>query len=318
MDTRVVSEGPAVVEYNGFKYYTTDTITLAPDIKLREMVSAYFGPVDSRVTDKLFNLTFTPFGMMNNNAAAYFPFASTDIGKLLMPAVDTPIIVWTSEGEKITIPAGMIIKSPQLILGTDKGPMGQMGLAGLGDFTAVDAAADAHYTIETAAINAHTLDPDKAPTPAYKAVVTTPGTPDTTVDIDSEEGFTFDAAASFNPRRNNRYGTINFKLSGLKPSIAFTPFGLSEAEIMAYWNIQGAGAAKLGASNKLGKSLTVKPANDGDKGITVTFPNFQVQSGSMLFGADDPRHGQYAFVPAVKVVAGVPQSLFTVAFPTWA
>lgn len=318
MESRVISEGPAVVQYNGFKYYTTDTITMTPDIKLRQMISAYFGPVDSRVTDKLFNFSFTPFGMMNNNAAAYFPFGSSDIGKLLMPDVDTPIYIFTSEGEKITIPAGMISKSPQLLLGTDKGPFGQMALAGLGDITAEDAAAAAHYTIETAAIDAHALDPDKAPTPAYKAVVTTAGTPDTTVDIDSEEGFTVDIAATLAPRRVNRYGTVNFKLTGLSPTAAFTPYNLTEAEIMAYWNIQGAGAAKLGASNKLGKKLEIKPANDGDKGITVTFPDFQIQSGSMLFGADDPRHGQYVFVPAVKVVAGVPQTLFSVAFPTWA
>ena len=38
---------------------------------------------------------------------------------------------------------------------------------------------------------------------------------------------------------------------------------------MALWNIQGTGAAKLGASNKRGLALTVQPANDTDKGITV-------------------------------------------------
>lgn len=315
MESRVISEGPAVVSWNGQNYYTVGTITLTPDIKLREMVSAYYGPVDSRVTDKLFSLSFTPFGEMNNNAAKYFPFAVTDIGKLVAPAVDTPIIIYTSSGEKITIPAGLISKCPQLLLGTDIGPMGEMSFAGMGDITAEDAAADTHYTIETAAIAAHSLDPDKAPTPAYKAAL---GAGETAVEIDSEKGFTFDCGATLAPRSVNRYGTVNFKLTGLKPSIAFTPFGLTEAEIMAYWNIQGATAAKLGASNKLGVALTVQPANAGDKGITVAFADCQVKSGSMLFGAEDPRHGQYAFVPAVKVTAGVPGALYTLTFPTWA
>ena len=311
MESRDISEGPAVVSWNGQNYYTTGTITLTPDIKLREMVSAYYGPVDSRVTDKLFNLTFTPFGEMNNNAAKYFPFAVTDIGKLVAPATDTPIYIYTSEGQKITIPAGCIIKCPQLLLGTDIGPMGDMTFAGMGDITKVDAAADTHYKIETAAIAAHSLDPDHAPTPAYKATLGSE-------EIDSEKGFTFDCGATLAPRTVNRYGTVNFKLVGLKPSVSFTPFGLTESEIMTYWNIQGTGAAKLGASNKLGKALTVGPANAGDHGITVAFADCQIKSGSMLFGAEDPRHGQYAFVPAVKVTAGVPGALYTLTFPTWA
>ena len=189
METRVISEGPAVVTWNAQNFYTTGTITLTPDLKLREMVSSYYGPVDSRVTDKLFNLTFTPFGEMNNNALKYFPYGVGDIGKLVAPSTDVPLYIYTSAGEKITFPAALISRCPQLLLGTDIGPMGEMAFACMGDISAVDAADAAHYTIATAAISAHTLDPDKAPTPAYKAVLTDGVTP---VEIDSEKGFTFD------------------------------------------------------------------------------------------------------------------------------
>lgn len=313
METRVIAEGPAVVEFNGYKYYSTGTITLTPDVKLREVISSYYGPVDSRVTDKTFALAFTPVGMLDT-VTAYFPFAAADIGKLMAPETDAPIIIWTSEGEKISIPAGVITKCPQLLLGTDKGPMGDMVLSGMGDITKVDAAADAHYTISTAAIDAHSLDPDKAPTPAYKAVI---GTGETAVEIDSEGGFTFDCGATLTPRAVNRYGTINYKLASLKPSISFTPFGLTEAEAIALLNIQGDGAAQLGASNKRGLQLQIIPANDGAKGVTITFADFQCREGSMLFGAEDPRHGQYVFIPAVKVTAGVPGTLYTIGFPSW-
>lgn len=315
MDTRVISEGPAVVAFNGQNYYTEGTITLTPDLKLREKISAYYGPVDQRVTDKLFTLSFTPFGEMNASADKYFPFAAADIGKLVAPAEDTPIEIYASTGEKITFPAGCITKCPQLLLATDKGPMGEMSLAAMGDITAVDAADDTHYTVETEAIAAHTLDPDKAPTPSYKATL---GSGETAVELDGETGFTFDLGAVLTPRSVNRYGTVNFKLTALAPSVAFQPFGPGIADALAYFNIQGTGAAKLGASNKLSKSLTVGPANDGDKGFTIVFDDCLVKSGSMLFGATDPRHGQYVFVPAVKVTAGVPGALFTVAFPTWA
>lgn len=313
MESRVISEGPAVISWNGQNYYTEGTVNLTPDLKLREKLSSYYGVVDRRVTDKLFALSFTPFGEMNNNAAKYFPFGTGDVGKLIAPAVDAPLVIYAADGTKITFPAGCITGCPQLLLATDKGPMGDMTFAAMGDMTAEDAAAGTHYTIEQAAIGAHTLDPDKAPTPAYKATLGA-------VDIDSDTGFTFDIGATLTPRSVNRYGTVNFKLTGLAPSIAFQPVGLSIADIAAYWNIQGAGpgVAKLGGSNKLGLALTVGPAEAGAKGITVALADCQVMSGSMLFGKDDPRHGQYAFVPSMKVVAGVPQALYTVTFPTWA
>jgi hypothetical protein len=314
MNSRVIAEGPAVVSFNGYQYYSEGTITLKPELKLREITSSYFGPVDARVTDKTFTLSFTPVGMLDT-VAAYFPFAATDIGKLVAPASDTPIYIYTSAGEKITIPAGCFAKCPQLMLGTDKGPMGDMALAGMGNITAVDAAADTHYKIETAAIAAHSLNPDKATTPAYKAVI---GTGETVVELDSETGFVFDLGATFAARAVNRYGTVNYKLTGLKPSVSFTPFGLTEAQAIALLNIQGTNAAKLGASNKRGLQLQILPADSSAKGVTVTFADFQCREGSMLFGAEDPRHGQYVFVPAVKVTTGVPGVLYTVAFPSWA
>ena len=314
LTTRAISEGPAVVEWNGLNFYTTDTINLTPNIALREMISSYYGRVDSRVTDKSFALSFTPIGMMADNAAKYFPWGAADVGKLLMPETDLPIVIWTSAGEKITIPAGMIMQPPQLILGTDRGPMGQMQMMGLSDIAIADAAANAHYKIETAAITAHTLNPDEAPTPAYVAELGEGGGAD---EIDSEEGFVFDLGATVVPRMVNRYGTFQLKLTGLTPSVAFAPFGQSEAEVMDLVNIQGASAAKLGASNKLGKKLTIKPAEAEAKGITIVFADCQVQSGSMLFGMEDPRHGQYAFIPSVGFSGGAPTALYTITFPTF-
>lgn len=308
--TRVISEGPAVISFNSVLYYTEGTITLTPEIKLREKVSALYGPVDQRVTDKLFSLSFTPFGNLGVAVSAYFPFAVGDIGKLVAPVSDTPVLIYASTGELLTFPAGCISKCPQLLLATDKGPMGEMSIACMGDLSKVDGAAGTHYVISTASVAAHTIDPDKAPTPSYKATLGSD-------EIDSETGFTFDAGVALTPRSVNRYGTVNYKLTALAPSISFTPFGITESVALALFNIQGSGAAILGASNKLGKALVVGPAVSGAKGITVTFADCQVKSGSMLFGSTDPRHGQYAFVPAVKVTGGVPGDLYTISFPTW-
>lgn len=313
MSNRDIIEGPAVVEYNSFLYYTEGNITITPDLKLREMSSSYFGPGDQRVTDKMFSVQFTPIGMMDGNKAKYFPFTVADLGKLVAPSVDLPVYIWAANGQKITLPAGVITQSPQLILGVDKGPMGQMTISCLGDISKADAAADAHYTIATAAVAAHTLDWDKAPTPAYKATLALIADPYTPTVLDGMDGFVFDVAASFTPRGCNRYGTVNYKLSGFNPVVTFKPAYQTEAAMLALLNIQGASAAKLGGSHKLGQSLTIEPAEDDAKGITIEFPDVVIKSGSMIFGADDPRHGDYAFVPAYTSGS----DLYTITFPSW-
>ena len=310
---RQIIEGPAVIEYDSFLYYSEGNVTVGPDLKLRELVSSYFGPGDQRVTDKLFSVEFTPIGMMDNNLTKYYPFAVADLGKLIAPLADKSVIIWAANGQKITLPAGVITSPPQLILGVDKGPMGSMTISCLGDIDKADGAADAHYKIETAAVAAHTLDWDKAPTPAYKLELTLTATPDVITTLDGLEGFTFDLQPQLTPRGCNRYGTVNFKLSSFAPVISFAPAYQTESEILDLWKIQGTGAAKLGGSHKLGQSLTLKPAEVGAKGITITFPDCLIKSGSMVFGRDDPRHSGYAIVPAYKTTT----SLYTIAFPTW-
>lgn len=305
---RQIIEGPAVVEYDGFLYYTEGNITIAPDLKLREMNSSYFGPGDQRVTDKMFAVEFTPVGMMDDNKDKYYPYTIADLGKLIAPSTDKAVIIWAASGQKITLPAGVITASPQLLFGVDQGPMGSMTISCLGDITKADAAADAHYKIETAALETHTLDWDKAPTPAYKLTLSTAG------DIDGLTGFTFDVGATFTPRSCNRYGTVNYKLSALAPVITFAPAYQSESAMFNLLNIQGAGAAKLGGSHKLGQSLTLLPAEAGAKGIQIDYPDCVIKSGSMIFSRDDPRHGDYAIIPAH--VTG--SSLYNITFPSWA
>jgi len=305
MGNRDIIQGPAVVEYNGQLFYSEGQITLASDFKPRTMTSSVFGSGDRRITDKLFILSFTPIGMMDDNALKYYPWSHADIGKLLAPATDLPVVIWTSAGEKISIPAGVVISPPTLALGTDRGPMGAMTIACMGDLTKEDAAADAHYTITTASVSAHTQDWSQVKTPAYK--LTLGG--DTPTVIDGIEGYAFDLRPAVSPAGCNRYGTVNYRLDNLDPVITCRPAYQSEVLMMDLLNIQGASAATLGGSMALGRTLTLEPA--GGSGVTVEFADCLIESGSMIFGASDPRHGDYAFLPVYT--AG--SALYTITFP---
>jgi hypothetical protein len=316
--TRTAIEGPAVIEYNGAQFYTEGTINLAAELAMHEIVSSYYGPIDRRLTDKVFNLTFTPVGMASITADKYYPYGIGDLGKLIAPETDAPVVIWTSAGEKLSFPAGVVSQCPPLNLGIGKMPMGQMGIACMGDLSKADAATDAHYTISTAAIAAHSLNPATILTPGYKLVLTLAGTPDVETTLDSEDGFVFDPGVALTPRKANAYGTVNYKLTKFAPRITFAPFGQTEAAMMALLNIQGATGAKLGASNRLGQSLTLTPRDDDGTGIVIEFPDCQVESGTMLFGATDARHGAWVFTPVLNVVDGAMQDLYTVTFPTFA
>ena len=311
--TRTMIEGPAVIEYNGATYYTTDAIQLSADLAMHELVSSYFGPIDRRVTDKAFNLTFTPVGMLSIAADKYYPYSWGDIGKAVMAAPDKAVVIWTSAGQKITFPAGCVSACPQLNLGVGLAPMGQMSIACLGDLAKTDAATEAHYKIETAALAAHSLDPSVITTPGY--VCELGG--DTTLSIDAEEGFTFELGINLEPRKVNAYGTVNYKLTAMAPKITFAPAGKTETEMLTLLNIQGAGAARLGQSNRLGRKLTLKPRNAADLGITIEFTDCQLIDLAMQFGTDTPRHGTYAFVPVLTASEGVMVQPYTITFPTF-
>jgi len=316
---RTTIEGPAVVQYNSVKYYSEGAIAITPETSMRDVVSSMWGRVQKRMTDKIFTVSFTPMGMLNSQAA-YWPYTIANLGAALAPNPDQDITIWAASGVKIVLKCGVITQCPQLILAADKGPFGPMTLTAMGALTKATGAADCMHVITAAAIDSHTLDLSKILTPGYKAELIHVGGGAEGADLvthtfESEEGFTFDAGFAINARKTNAYGTVNFKLTDVNPKLTFKPYGPTEAEALAWLNLQGASGTKIGAANTLGRKLKVSPT-DGS-GITLEFADCQLESMSLIYGMSDPRHGDYAFTPVLKITNGV-ASLFTVTFPTFA
>lgn len=316
---RTTIEGPAVVEYNSVKYYSEGAITLTPETSMRDITSSMWGRVQKRMTDKIITVGFTPMGMLNNQTA-YWPYTVANLGAALAPSSDLDITIWAASGVKIVLKAGVITQCPQLILAADKGPFGPMTLTAMGALTKATGVADCMHVITSAAIASHALDLSKILTPGYKAELIHVGGGVGGIDevehtFESEEGFTFDGGYAIQPRKTNAYGTVNFKLTDIQPKLTFKPYGPTETQALAWLNLQGASGTKIGAANTLGRKLKVSPA-DGS-GITLEFADCQLESMSLVYGATDPRHGDYVFSPALVITNGV-ASLFTVTFPTFA
>lgn len=317
--TRTTVEGPAVVEYNSVKYYSEGAITITPVTDMRTITSSYWGKVQKRMTDKFFTIAFTPMGMLNNQAA-YWPYSISNLGASLAPVSDLPVTIWAASGVKMVLNAGVITQCPQLILASDKGPFGPMTITAMGSLTKAAGTADSMHVITSAAIASHALDLSKILTPGYKAEIIHVGGGAEGVDevestFESEEGFVFDSGFSIVPRKTNAYGTVNFKLADVDPKLTFKPFGPTEAEALAFLNLQGASGTKIGSANTLGRKLKVSPVSGS--GITLEFADCQLESMSLVYGMSDPRHGEYAFSPVLSITNGV-ASLFTVTFPTFA
>jgi hypothetical protein len=312
MNTRTTIEGPAVVEYAGYRYYTEGTITLTPVQAFRDVTSSIWGRVERRGTDKSFTVAFTPNGMLDKKAA-YWPYSATQLGACVAPPTDADVTIWSLAGQKLILKAGVITQCPQLILATDKGPFGQMTITAMGTLDKAEAAADSLYIIQQAALASHTFDLSKILTPGYRARVLDGTT--TVATFDAEEGFTFDPGMTLTARTVNAYGTVNFKMTDLQPSLTFRPYGPTDAESLSYLRMQGAGAAKLGAGTSVGKSLAVEPTSG--TGITLLFYDFQIGESSLTYGFTDPRHGDWTINPVLKITGGAP-TLFDVVFPTFA
>ena len=312
MNSRTTIEGPAVVEYAGYCYYTEGTITVTPVLAMRAITSSIFGKVEDRPTDKMFTVAFTPNGMLDSKEA-YWPYSATQLGATLAPETDQDITIWALAGTKIILKAGLITQCPQLLLAVDKGPFGPMTLTSMGTLEKAIAAEESMYVVQQAQLSAHTFDQTKILTPGYRARVL-----DGSAEVASfysDEGFTFDVGMTLTPRTVNGYGTVNYKLTALQPQLTFRPYGPTDAEALAYLRMQGAGAAKLGASTSVGKSLSVEPISG--TGVTLLFPDFQISDLSLTYGFEDPRHGDWQITPVLKFSGGKSQPLFDVSFPSF-
>ena len=309
MESRQIIGGPAAITYNGVTYYTEGDITLTPVTESRVIESSWHGPVSTRHTDRAMELSFTPLGVLPSGGtlAAYIPYGPGDLGKMVAPGTDKDAVVTTAGGVTITLKAAVISSVPDIHFGTDSGPFGQMTITGMGGTLANKAsgAASSIFATSTGTLSA-ALDASRILTPGYQLTLS-PSSGDDVV-IDGESGFDLTLGMTLNPIRVNAYGTVNFQLASVAPELTFSPIGPTEAEALAWLLLQGSSAGPLGSPATLGLSGVLAPIG-GQAGIKFTFPDCQITRGSMAFGSQSHRHGDYVLKPCVTSSVQTPYAL---------
>lgn len=306
MENRTIVGGPCIVKAGAHWYETAGDVTVTPATKTRVITSSLRGPVSRRVVDRTVTVAFTPLGRLTS-LAAYYPFGPSDLGALVAPAVDTPVIVWGADGKQYTYLASALSAAPDLILSANAGPFGAMTFTAMGALTKATGAADSMFTYAAAPIAGYDYDLSTLYTPGYKlelldgaAVVET---------VDGKEGFTFKPGYKLDPVPVDAYGTVNFRLSAVDPSLSLKPAGPDVAKLFELLKFQGAGAAAIGGDGALGLKARVSPVA-GD-GVVLTFADCQLAEADITYGEGD-RLGPWTLNP----VAVDGEDLFTLGLTT--
>lgn len=314
MDRNLILKGPAVVIRGQHTYFTKGEITVKANKETWDVESNILGSAGKRVTSKSFTVSFVPQGMLDT-VAAYFPWGQADLGASVFGATDTPLVIHTLSGRKLTFAASGNLGVRTLHCGTDATALGEISFLCLGKLDTADSTADSRVKIEEAAFSATGYDRAKIKTPGYQATLTIGnGTP---VVMQGLEGFDINIEPSFDADSVNAYGQIGQTLSGISASALFKPCSLTEAGVLALLKLQGEGCQEIG--DELGPSdatLVIAPVNAQAKGVTATLYGVGAQECEFKFGLKQKRVQGVRF--DASPILDTTFKLFTIAFPTWA
>ena len=314
MDRNLILKGPAVVIRGGHTYFTKGEITVKANKETWDVESNILGSAGKRITSKSFTVSFVPQGMLDT-VAAYFPWNQSDLGASIFGATDTPLVIHTLSGRKLTFAASGNLGVRTLHCGTDATALGEISFLCLGKLDTADSTADSRVKVEEAAFVATGYDRAKIKTPGYQATLTIgTGTP---VVMQGLEGFDINIEPSFDPDSVNAYGQVGQTLGGIAASALFKPCNLTEAGVLALLNLQGEGCQEIG--DDLGPAdavLVIAPINAQAKGVTATLYGVGATEAEFKFGLKQKRVQGVRF--DASPILDTTFKLFSIAFPTWA
>lgn len=292
MTNREIIGGPCIVKVGTAWYETAGAVTVTPNTAGRVIVSSLRGPVGRRVTDRTVTVSFTPLGRLAT-LAEYYPFGPADLGKLVAPAADTPVIVWGADGKQYTYLASCLSAAPDLILSANAGPFGQMAFTAMGALTKATGADGSMFTFAATPIAGYDYDLSTLYTPGYKLELLDGATVVET--IDGKEGFTFKPGYTLTPVPVDAYGTVNFRLTAVEPVLEFGPVGPDVAKLYELLRFQGAAAAPIGAENALGLKARVSPVDGA--GVVLEFADCQLTEATLVYDGAEDRLGPWTLNP---------------------
>lgn len=299
-----VIQGPAVVSYNGYDYFTQGNVVIDYNYETWNPATAAFGKLGERLKTKMAQVSFTPAGMYTAaTAAKYWPNNIANIGQSIFTAAALPVAVSPLTGNKVTFARGGIVRYPALQLSPLATMWKEMSILCLGD-PALSMTNVAWIQAIAATAVPTTFDETKVLSPRYTATL---GAVFAAAEPD-DEGFSIEPVFETKSMTLANYGRVDEIITSLGMRAKFKPLSLTEAQIATLIKLQDAAAALPGDSIGTADDLVITGT-----GLSLTLKQMGAMDASLLYASGEWRQGEVAFVNKVKFTAGVAQPLFTFA-----
>ena len=297
-------EGPAIVQFGGKTYYTREAITLDPGISTFDVSDTAHGVMDTRIEDIVGTIKFRPVGVWGNIHPLFSPFADPVIGSSLLGGSDADAVIHSLDGRKITCHGAGVTKLPDLTFSAVEQLPGEVEITFLGTNN-VEWSNASKRLVEAAQEFTDTgYDPATVLTQPYAVTL---GGGASALSLETEAGVTVSFEIGAEPRKTDSYGTVDIRLSSFKVSAKFRPVGMSAADYLALFPMQGTGVERGVSMGGAGKPLVIS-------GTGVYFALFGAAPsvGSVVFNAGENRVGELTLQAVRTYASGALQPIFAI------
>ena len=297
-------EGPAIVQFGGKTYYTRDAITLNPGISTFDVSDTAHGVMDTRIEDIVGKITFRPVGVWGNIHPLYSVFEDPVIGSSLLGGSDADAVIHSLDGRKITCHGAGVTKLPALTFSAVEQLPGEVEITFLGTNN-VEWSNSAKRLVEAAETFSDTgYDPATVLTQPYAVTF---GDGNDALSLETESGVAVSFEIGAEPRKTDSYGTVDIRLSSFKVSAKFRPVGLSAADYLALFPLQGTGVVRGASMGGAGKPLVISGT-----GVYFALNGAAPADGSLAFNTGENRAGEITLQAVRTYASSALQPIFAI------
>jgi hypothetical protein len=296
--------GPAKVAFNSATFFHNGDISIRHAAEHFRIQPSGFTQADVRDSDRMITFDVTPDGRWNSAViAALWPHFNALPGKSMATGTDLPIVITDSNSHVHTIKAGIVTKSPELILSAERSALGAASFMGILPSDVDPDDADAYHTYATSGgtfgDSAFALTAIK--TQPYTAVWT--GVTGFSTAFASIDGFTCTTEYQYTPFKVDGLGTIDLILTGVIFRVKCRPIGISKANVLAAAKIAGSGTALGSSRHATAAALTITGA-DGVNWVVVDKATI-INGDEYVYSSSQHRQGVLEFEALMDLSSGV-------------
>ncbi len=294
----LVSRGPALITYRGGKFFSKADITVDLSKKTKAIPSSAYGDLDEVIEGVENTLKFTPVGEFEHLAVLY-PYAATLPGQSIFGTADAPLIIQPLDTTQpqITFHAAAVSKQPDLNFAATETLFGDVEFSFVGkNNTATD---DANYYFTSAAnalAGASPYDPDALIIQAYN--LSWGAAPFDS--FNSREGVKVSFSLKTSDDTADAIGVYDKIFNSLGVTATLIPSGITEADLLAAAEVQGANSVRGKKISATGNDLIIT-----GEGVYFAMYGAGIRKSGLVYGGGDKqRLAQVEFVASRSVAAG--------------